>query len=438
MVIVIIGMIIETGFIRLYNCRAAMIKFDDILHEVSKPARYTGGEWNSIVKNWDATSFRVVLAFPDIYEIGQSNLAIPILYTIINGQKEMLAERVYAPWIDMEEQLRSRRIPLFSLETKHPLNQFDVIGFSLGYELTYPAVLNMIDLGGIPLLSRDRNDRHPIVIAGGSCTLNPEPMSDFIDIFVIGEGEEIIISLLSLCKEFKGNRALLLREAAKLDGIFIPGLYNVEYDENGIFSRITPAVPEARPIINRQILPSLPLPVTRPIVPFIETVHDRGAIEIQRGCSRGCRFCPAGMIYRPVRELAHEDVIKAAGEIIRNCGYSEISLLSLSSGDYHDISGLINKLVRSQAGSDLTISLPSLPIDTSSIDLIEAMSYRKKVNLTFAPEAGSERMRRVINKNIPESVMLDTFASAFERGWLNLKLYFMIGLPTETMEDIGA
>ena len=416
--------------------RPAMNTFDDILYQVSKPARYTGGEWNSIIKDWQRIPLRIALAFPDVYEIGQSNLAIPILYEIINRQTDMLAERVYAPWSDMEAQMRQHAIPLFSLETKHPLKEFDVIGFSLGYELTYPAVLNILDLAGISVFARDRSNAEPLIIAGGSCALNPEPMSDFIDLFVIGESEEISIPLLKICKEFKEDKEMLLRQAAKIPGIYVPSLYKVEYNKNGLFSGITPIAPEAKASIKRQILEHLPLPVIRPVVPFIETVHDRGAIEIQRGCSRGCRFCQAGMIYRPVRELSHEDVINSAAEIVRNCGYNELSLLSLSSGDYHDISGLISKLVRSHAGSNLTISLPSLRIDTSSIGLIESLSYRKKVNLTFAPEAGSERLRRVINKNIPETVMFDTFAAAFGRGWMNLKLYFMIGLPSETTEDL--
>jgi radical SAM family uncharacterized protein len=417
-------------------CGFNMNNLEDILYDVSRPARYSGGEWNSRIKDWQATPVRIALAFPDVYEIGMSNMALPILYKIINDQPDALAERVYAPWVDMEALLRQNNIPLFSLETRRPLKDFDVIGFSLGYELSYTNVLNMLDLAHIPLFSRERNDSHPLIIAGGSCALNPEPMADFIDLFVIGEAEEVILKLLDVFRTFKDDKEKLLMEAASLPGVYVPGLYKVTHHEDGTPAGIAPKVPQARLPIERQIVPELPRPVTDPVVPNIRVVHDRGAVEIQRGCSRGCRFCQAGMIYRPVRELPEQQVTDAVAELVSSCGYSEISLVSLSTGDYHDISGLIGQLARKYSRDNLILSLPSLRIDASSIELIESLPHRRKTTLTFAPEAGTVRLRQAINKNISEEAMFTTFASAFEKGWFNLKLYFMVGLPTETIEDV--
>jgi radical SAM family uncharacterized protein len=413
-----------------------MHNLEDILYDVSRPARYSGGEWNSRIKDWRAAPVRIALAFPDVYEIGMSNLALPILYKIINDQPDALAERVYAPWVDMEALLRQNNMPLFSLETRRPLKDFDVIGFSLGYELTYTNVLNMLDLAQISLFSRERNDSHPLIIAGGSCALNPEPMADFIDLFVIGEAEEVILKLLDVFRTLKDDKKKLLMEAASLPGVYVPGLYEVTHHEDGTLAGIAPKVPQARLPIERQIVPKLPRPVTDPVVPNIRVVHDRGAVEIQRGCSRGCRFCQAGMIYRPVRELPEQQVTDAVAELVSRCGYSEISLVSLSTGDYHDISGLIGQLARKYSRDNLILSLPSLRIDASSIELIESLPHRRKTTLTFAPEAGTVRLRQAINKNISEEAMFTTFASAFEKGWFNLKLYFMVGLPTETIEDV--
>lgn len=415
-----------------------MANIEDYLFRVTRPARYTGGEWNSIKKNWNTTPLHIALAFPDIYEVGMSNLAIQILYDILNKQDDVLAERVFAPWVDMEEVLRSNNILLSSLETRHPLKEFDVVGFSLGYELTYTNVLNMLDLGGIPVLRKQRTDRHPLIIAGGSCVLNPEPMSDFIDVFITGEAEESILEFVEACRRRGKDRPQLLKELARIPGIYVPEFYQVQYNSDGTIESFTPRIPEASARIQRRIYFSGPGTVVKPVMPYIEVIHDRGMIEIQRGCSRGCRFCQAGMIYRPVRELSHERVIEDLSAIVDNCGYNEVSLVSLSSGDYHDVNGLINKLKNRFNGRNINISLPSLRLDKSSIDLIESLPRKRKTTLTFAPEAGSDRLRKAINKDVPEELIMDTFATAFQKGWLNLKLYFMVGLPTETYDDVQA
>lgn len=410
---------------------------DQLLTRVSKPARYTGGEWNSVTKDWRSATVRIALAFPDNYDIGMSNMGLGILYDLLNKVEDVASERVFAPWEDMEAEMRREGTLLWSLESRHPVRDFDILGFTLQYEMGYTNVLNMLDLAGIPIWSKERGEDHPIIIAGGSGAFNPEPLAPFIDAFFLGEGEDAVRELAAMVREWKRAgvpRANRLRDLMRMPGVYVPMFYEPRYDAAGHFAGLD-AKDGAPASITRRVVEVLPPALVKPIVPFLQTVHDRAAIEIQRGCTQGCRFCQAGMIYRPTRERSPEEVVQAARELMQNTGYDEISLLSLSTTDHSQIVPMVDSL--NANFPDLKIGIPSTRVDSFSVDVANAVAKGKKHTLTLAPEAGSQRLRNAINKLVTEADLLGAAENAFQRGWTGVKMYYMVGLPTETMDDVG-
>jgi radical SAM family uncharacterized protein len=414
-------------------------KLESILPRVSKPGRYTGGELNQVVKDWAAIDYKVALAFPDIYDLGMSNLGLMILYDIVNKHRNLLAERVYAPWTDMEAHLRREGLPLFSLETRHAIGDFDMLAFSLPYEQLYTNALNMLDLAGLPIHSVDRDATYPLVIAGGHACYNPEPMAPFIDLFVIGEGEEVILKIIATMRAAAGmDRETQLRHLAQIEGCYVPRFYEVAYHEDGAVAAIRSTMPEAPPKVLKTIVPVLPPPVTDFIVPFVETVHNRGAIEIMRGCTRGCRFCHAGMVTRPVRERPVAEILAAMEQILAKTGYEEIGLLSLSSSDYTHVIELTEAIGRRFGQNGPKVSLPSLRIESVSTQLMDNLGDNRRSGFTLAPEAATEKMRNIINKYVSDEELLETAREIYRRNWRTIKLYFMIGHPQEGLTDVQA
>lgn len=412
---------------------------DDILFKVEKPSRYTGGELNEIVKDPKEVDIRFAFCFPDVYEVGMSHLGSRILYHTINQREDTYCERTFTPWSDMEAQMRKNDIKLFTLETKDPLDEFDILGFTLQYEMSYTNVLNMLDMSGITIRASERGEDEPIVMAGGPCAYNPEPLYDIVDFFEIGEGEEMMNDVLEVYKKYKGKgkKKEFLREIAKIQGIYVPSLYDVTYNEDGTIKEFKPKYDDVPNTVKKRIISNY-TNVAFPeniIVPYSEIVHDRIVLETFRGCTNGCRFCQAGMIYRPVREKTREELVKEARALVKSTGYEEISLSSLSTCDYSDIKGLINDLMEEHEDNRVGIALPSIRVDAFSVDLLKDIQKVRKTGLTFAPEAGSQRMRDIINKGLEEEKILEASRSAFEAGWKTLKLYFMVGLPYEEIED---
>lgn len=422
--------------------REMLIKrLERILPTVEKPGRYVGGELNEIRKDWDSVRTHVALAFPDIYDIGVPNLGLTILYHILNQRTDVLAERVYLPWIDMETAMRQHGIPLYSLESKTPVRQFDILGITLPYETLYTNVLNLLDLAAIPLHSSERTIQDPLVIAGGHAVFNPEPIAPFFDAFAIGEGEEIIHDIVNAYQEWKKHptsRQSLLAELAKIEGVYVPSFYEPEYKEDGTIRAVHRLHPNAPSEIKKRLVAQLPKPPTRFIVPSVSVVHNRVSIEIMRGCTRGCRFCHAGMVTRPVRERSVDEIVSAVREALDATGFEEVALLSLSSSDYTHILDLVSRVAAETSDHYLTISLPSLRIESFSVNLMEKLRGSRQGGFTLAPEAATERMRNIINKPISTQQLLDTAREIYSRGWTTIKLYFMIGHPSETIEDVQA
>lgn len=414
---------------------------DEVLLQVDKPARYIGGEVNSVNKDPKKVEVRFAMCFPDVYEIGMSHLGIQILYDMFNQRDDVYCERVYSPWTDLDKIMREKEIPLFAVESQDPIKEFDFLGITLQYEMCYTNILQILDLSKIPLHACDRTEEDPIVIGGGPCSYNPEPIADFFDMFYIGEGEVIYFELMDCYKKIKregGSRNAFLEAAAEIPGIYVPAFYDVFYKEDGTIDKMLPNNPHAKEKVEKQLVMDMTHTFypERPIVPFIKVTQDRVVLEIMRGCIRGCRFCQAGMVYRPVRERNVEELKALAYKMLKNTGHEEISLSSLSSSDYLELEELVSFLIKEFDGKGINVSLPSLRIDSFSLDVMSKIQDIRKSSLTFAPEAGSQRLRNVINKGLSEDDILNGSAQAFNGGWNKVKLYFMLGLPTETVEDM--
>jgi len=416
-----------------------VIKPEDILMQVIKPARYLGNEWNAVKKDFDSRQLKLCLCFPDAYEVGMSHLGLKILYHLLNEQDGVLCERSFAPWFDMEELMRKEGLALFSLESRHPLSEFDVVGFSLQYEMSYTNVLNMLDLAGIPLKSKDRTQKDPLVIGGGPCVFNPEPVADFFDAFLIGEGEEALLEMIEVLKTVsRQDRGQLLRKLSKIPGVYVPQFYSVGYNSDNTIREFKPCIPEAPAVIKKRIIEDFDSSYypEKQIVPYIEVVHDRISLEVMRGCPNRCAFCHATAVYHPRRERKPETILKHAEACYQNTGYDEVSLVSLSTGDHSQIFPLIKGLIEKFKPRGVAISLPSLRIEDAIPQFPELISLIKKTGLTFAPEAGSRRLRKAINKNIDLAQLEKCVSESAGSGWKRVKLYFMTGLPSETEGDI--
>ena len=414
---------------------------DEILLTVQQPARYIGGEVNCVMKDPSAVDIRFAMCFPDVYEIGMSHLGIQILYDMFNRRDDVYCERVYSPWMDLDPIMREQKIPLFAVESQDPIKNFDFLGITIQYEMCYTNILQVLELSQIPLHAEDRTEEDPIVIGGGPCTYNPEPIAPFFDLFYMGEGEVVYFDLIDRYKEIKargGSRKEFLEQAAQIPGIYVPGFYDVTYKEDGTIEAMTPNNPHAPQTVSKQLVMDMSdtwYP-EKPVVPYLRATQDRVVLEIMRGCIRGCRFCQAGMVYRPVRERSLEELKRLARTMLKSTGHEEISLSSLSSSDYTKLEGIVNFLIDEFDGKGVNVSLPSLRIDAFSLDVMSKVQDVKKSSLTFAPEAGSQRLRNVINKGLTEENILNGSAEAFKGGWNRVKLYFMLGLPTETVEDM--